>query len=378
MKRALILSFGEFYPFLGGIARYVDDVVCALKDSHKITVLAPRYPQFSDEELKYPLNKVHVIRPKITRFSIVKKVLGNVYSMWQYVDLQPDVVIITHPEALSLSRWVMPLMRKTQIIYIMYGTEILEMQESSQRNQYISDMKRMTQIVTISEYTNELLQTHFPMIENTTIIQPCVSKSFIDARSSVEYVKKFNLSKNSYILSVGRLVKRKGHILVLQQLRELLIKHPKMKYVIAGTGPEKDDLQTYVRTHDLENVVVFTGRVSENEKKSLMEHALFLIQPSFEDATSNQRVEGFGITIVESLTMGTPAIIQAHGGMTEIIVNRMNGYVIHMTEPNALLEIISNATKNTSSYEKMRSEAKKSAKLYTLDVFTKKLSALLS
>src|SRR5690606_36311732 len=64
-------------------------------------------------------------------------------------------------------------------------------------------------------------------------------------------------------LSVGRLQRRKGHDLVLQALAHLRGVAPEIRYVIAGDGPERADLEQLSRTLGVDERVRFIGAIPD-------------------------------------------------------------------------------------------------------------------
>jgi glycosyltransferase involved in cell wall biosynthesis len=88
-------------------------------------------------------------------------------------------------------------------------------------------------------------------------------------------------------------------------------KMPEARFLIAGDGHLKKGLESFSMSLGLEGKVIFTGFVPEHELASYYSAADVFVSPSF--------FEPFGITALESLLSGTPAIVGEGSGVLERI-----------------------------------------------------------
>jgi glycosyltransferase involved in cell wall biosynthesis len=108
-------------------------------------------------------------------------------------------------------------------------------------------------------------------------------------------------SKEKILLFVGRITVDKGVYSVLELAKSL--SGTGYRITICGTGPEEKGVASYISDHSLDGLVDFRGYVSEKEKIDLMRKAEFFVYPASADT--------FGISVLESLSCGTPAIVPA-------------------------------------------------------------------
>lgn len=371
MKTVLIIAFGEFYPFKGGIATYVDSLIQALHTTTKITVLATA----DNRNTKYPLPSVSIKKIRYTQFRFIQYFLGNIATIVAILRYRPDHILITHPEALFLSQWLLrwkSLFGKTHVSYILYGTELADIEHGKgylRKNNFSYVLKKIDTVIVISEYTHSLFKKHFSH-HDIQLLYPTISQDFINAKS--EEIKEKN---NSYILSIGRLVKRKGHETVIPYLK----KFPGLKYVIVGDGPERNHLTAVAKEYGVENQVILSGKITEEEKKGYIDRCLFLMQPSVDSHVPGQQVEGFGISILEAFSRNKTAIVYDHGGMKEIVNDSQNGYIIDQLDTQRGFKLISQLL-NDSTLKKTREKyaADTYKEMFAPDVFKKKLYEILS
>ncbi|WP_462381133.1 glycosyltransferase family 4 protein [Pseudomonas sp. Marseille-QA0892] len=128
-----------------------------------------------------------------------------------------------------------------------------------------------------------------------------------------------------FFLFVGVLRYYKG----LHTLMDALAKSP-MPVVIAGAGPEEADLKRRCAEHGL-NQVIFTGRISDEDKNCLLELCHAFVFPS------HLRSEAFGISLLEAAMHGKPMISCEIGTGTSFVnLNGETGLVIPPADANAL------------------------------------------
>lgn len=329
-------------PYLGGTATYVYEMASKFAKKNTVKVIAPYYPNLDDKN--YPFS---VIRLRHTSIYKIRYYLGRLQFLLTVLMFKPDYVFITDLFSLKLADLFLKFNTFTHTSFIIYGTEIEAIHHNSaviSKKEFIALIQRIKRIIIISNYTKSLLLKRFPDINNeTALLYPTVTDDYLSQKftqaEEQTTLNKYHLTKNSYFLSVGRLVKRKGHHIIIPLL-SIISKHTSIKYVIAGTGNEENNLTNLAKHNSVEQSVILTGAVSEKEKKILIKNCLFYIQPSIESTEKNNKVEGFGIALLEAFALHKTAVIFPHGGMTEIVENGINGLVSN-DQKNILQNIIS-------------------------------------
>lgn len=121
-------------------------------------------------------------------------------------------------------------------------------------------------------------------------------------------VNAFSISLNpkTYFLAGGRLVSYKRYDLIIEACNRL-----KLPLKIFGSGPVLEELKAMAGP-----TVEFLGRVSEEEKAKLYADCIAFVNPQEED---------FGITPIEAMASGRPVIAYNRGGVTESVIEGVNG-----------------------------------------------------
>jgi glycosyltransferase involved in cell wall biosynthesis len=166
--------------------------------------------------------------------------------------------------------------------------------------------------LTISQSTKDDLFKMGIAPENIKIITPGL---FLNP---ADYV--FDKEKQLTLLFISRLVKMKGIEISLRLFSRILDQIPDAKLWVVGKGNKKyvEELKKYAKKLKIDKQVIFRGFVNEPEKTILMQKAHFLIHTSIK--------EGFGLTVLEANSQGTPAMVFNSYGLKDIVQDGINGY----------------------------------------------------
>jgi len=163
------------------------------------------------------------------------------------------------------------------------------------------------------------------------------------------------------LIFVSRITKSKGIEDAVKSISEIKKIIPNIKLLILGRGEERYVEKIKMMIHDmgLEKNIMMLGFVSEQEKRNYLEKSHILIVPS--------RKEGWGLTIHEAGSRGTPAIGYNVEGLRDVIVDNVNGIIC---KNNSHADIAKNALllfSNEKLYRKLQMGAISERKKYTWD-----------
>jgi phosphatidylinositol alpha-1,6-mannosyltransferase len=161
---------------------------------------------------------------------------------------------------------------------------------------------------------------------------------FLEPPDTAPLRQRLGLPDGPVLLTVGRLVARKGHLDVIGILRELRDCAGPVSYVIAGTGPMEADLRTVAAQMGVADSVCFAGAVPHAELPALYHLCDAFVMPTLE--LPGDPVEGFGLVYLEANAAGKPVVGTACGGVPDAIAHGESGLLIPPREPEALLEAL--------------------------------------
>jgi len=148
----------------------------------------------------------------------------------------------------------------------------------------------------------------------------------------VEVNNKFINNKiGDYVLYFGRLEKEKGIQVLLDCFKNL---SSSVKLVIVGDGSYRDEVIMQIETSKtLQLNTKYLGFKQRNEVNIIIQNAKFIVVPSI-------WYETFGLTVIEAMSFSKPVIGSNLGGITEIIDDGIDGYLVEANNSNLLTEKI--------------------------------------
>ncbi len=136
--------------------------------------------------------------------------------------------------------------------------------------------------------------------------------------------RKLNLPPEvPFLVSVGALIRSKGHLTLIRAFAKIALRHPELKLYILGEGPLRSDLESLIRELQLQDTVRLLGKRPNHE----LAHWFNAAEVSL--LTSER--EGWPNVLTESLACGTPVVATRVGGVPEILHSRELGIVVDQT-----------------------------------------------
>ena len=140
------------------------------------------------------------------------------------------------------------------------------------------------------------------------------------------------------VLSLGRLVKKKGLQYLLQAIPRVLERVPNTRFVIAGSGPELDALREQADQLSVLEQVVFPGEVRWNDVPNVLKMCDIFVVPSVHDENGN--VDGLPTTILEAMAAGRPVVASNVAGIPLAVIDRETGMLVDEANSMQLAEAI--------------------------------------
>jgi len=148
--------------------------------------------------------------------------------------------------------------------------------------------------------------------------------------------RKIQSEKPIKILTVGRLVEKKGYEYAIRAIVKIVAKHENIFYMIAGDGPLRDELESLVSELGARNYVKFMGAVEEDEVLNLYQQAHIFVLPSV--TASNGDREGQALVLQEAQAMGLPVVSTLHNGIPEGVLDGKSGFLVPEKDVDALAD----------------------------------------
>jgi len=183
------------------------------------------------------------------------------------------------------------------------------------RHRFLQALPDIDHFITVSHYIKREMVEVLGLDESMiSVVYNGYNDSIFKVYEPYSYkptLKKYGI-EDAYILFVGTLEPRKNIISLLRAYRELIpALRNEFKLVVAGgSGWLNSDIYDFVKQNHLENLVIFTGYVSDLEVAHLMNGATTFVYPSF--------YEGFGLPPLEAMACGAPVMVSNTTSMEEL------------------------------------------------------------
>ena len=213
-------------------------------------------------------------------------------------------------------------------------------------------------IVSTKSELEDIRKLYGILDEKIKVIPPGVNLELFRPMNKIESKKSLGLYDNNVILYVGRIDPIKGLYTLLDSVFNLNDSY-NIKLIIVGGELNKSqdliNLQNYTADKNKSHIVDFVGIVDQSNLPIYYNAAdLFLLTSYY---------ESFGLSVLESLSCGTPAIVSDVGGLSNLIDNGVNGYLVNDISPKSFKTYIEYFFKNIN-IKKSSIECRKKAEYY--------------
>lgn len=167
-------------------------------------------------------------------------------------------------------------------------------------------------------------------------------EKFYPQEKNQQLIKKYGLKQNDQIiLSVGGLDKAhyfKGIRLLIQAVVDLKNQMPNLKLILVGDGDLRPSYEKLVKDFEIQNKIIFVGRVEDDDLPDYYNLVDVFVFPSF------TRSEAFGLVCLEAMACAKPIIVSNLPGVRTLVDN--NGLVVKINDVQDLSEKICNIFQN--------------------------------
>jgi len=153
------------------------------------------------------------------------------------------------------------------------------------------------------------------------------------------------------LLTVGRLVEKKGIQYGVQAVAKFLKNYPNIEYRIVGDGPLKDTLQELIEELKVCGNIKLLGWQKREQIIELLQEADIFLAPSV--TSQNGDREGIPGTIIEALACGLPVLSTWHSGIPEVVQDGESGFLVPERDTDILAEKLQYLIENTDLWAEM-------------------------
>ena len=287
-----------------------------------------------------------------------------------------DLIVCNTPVGGILTRMAAKKTRKqgTKVIYMAHGFHFYK--GAPKKNWMIyypiekHFAKRCDMVVTINEEDYLFAREHFlGRVERIhgVGVDSCRYMS-IDAKCRLARKTNFGYSQSEFIvLVVCELLPNKNQMQVIKAIEQVKTTHSNIKLLVAGNGNERNNLENYVKEHQLEENIEFLGYCT-----NLEDYQCFV-----DVGVSCSIREGLGLNVIESMMSGNTFIATKNRGHNELIKDGYNGFLVDIHDSKTLAERLIFLMENQDIKRQMENNAIEFVKRYSLDETRKEMTSII-
>jgi phosphatidylinositol alpha-1,6-mannosyltransferase len=153
------------------------------------------------------------------------------------------------------------------------------------------------------------------------------------------------------ILSVGRLVGRKGQDRLVEAMPAILEACPDAHLLIVGEGPFRPALESLIALHDLQSRVTLLGEVDDAALADLYAQAELFAMPNRDMPDGD--TEGFGLVFLEANACGKPVVSGRAGGVPDAVRDGVNGLAVNGENIGDIAQAVSRLLQDGALYRRL-------------------------
>jgi teichuronic acid biosynthesis glycosyltransferase TuaC len=198
------------------------------------------------------------------------------------------------------------------------------------REIYSKVVRNSDLVIAPSEKMAEILRRKFPCGGDITVVRDVGD---IDISEEASEARPIRYQGNKIIVSVGALTERKGHEVLVKAVSRIKEKIPEVKCLIIGSGNRFDKIRQLIHDLRLSDSVELLGEIPHVEVLKIMSWCDVFVLPSWDEA--------FGTVNAEAMTFGKPVIGCVGEGISEVIEDGVQGFLVEKRDVEALAQAVS-------------------------------------
>jgi phosphatidylinositol alpha-1,6-mannosyltransferase len=354
-RTQILVLTDSFLPHAGGSREYYNNIYRNLVDlgDSEVTILTRKVPGWEDFD-RLASKEFFRIKRRYKPLASLKyqelpKGLGPLLdATWHALRYSPAIV---HAGDLYPPGVIVITLKKIfGLPYVAYchGEEVTQTENYRYQPRVRNQIYRCADaVIANSEFARQNLLRIGVQERRIYKITPGVDcERFRPMPPSKELVERYRLKDEIVILTVARLIPRKGHKIALEAFAKISKEVPDAHYLIVGTGPEESRLHQIVQDAGLNDRVTFAGHVAAEQLPAIYGLCDLMLMPNRQDEGGD--VEGFGMVFLEANAAGKPVIGGRSGGTPEAIINRVTGFLVDPNDPDEIAGILRRLLLNRS------------------------------
>lgn len=349
MKKTVIFNALQT-SLSGGIGRYCYEISKSMYDNKGDINLKIVIRKEDKDKYLFAEDKDLIIIEGITNG--IKRNIFEQFKLPKLIEENYPDALIHYPDTMA------PIFSKNKIVTTMHDMAFRTLEDEFSFKTKLwkkiitgKSVKKVDKIVAITNFTKSEIEKYYPEQSNKINV---IYNGFNDFSNEPIVIKNINEGiKNisgKFILSVNTITPRKNISGIINSFNLIKEKTDAKLVIAGGNGYKSEEIFDLSKKLDLEDRIVFTGKINDDELKYLYKKAALYIYISF--------YEGFGLSPLEAMSYGVPTIVSNVTSIPEVVGNRAIKVAPNDTEEIAknMYKLLENNKFRESILEKMYTE----------------------
>ena len=331
----------DFPPFPGGISQWAYGITNAfLEAGHSVTVYT-RAKAIGDSKIHHKC-RYTVIKMYGHDFNKFRMIYSSYYTIKIFLSGKFDIFIAGTWNLAFMAVFLSKFFSMKTVV-VAHGWEVTREIKGIKFRELQYVFNNSTTNIAVSHFTRQHIIVKLNISEDRIKVLPngVDLKRFHKINDFQDIQKRWQLDGKKIVLTLARIVERKGHDIVIKAMPKVISKVPGAIYMIAGNGSNKiiTDLHRLIHQLKLEDHVIFIGYVNDEDliKYYNLCDVYIMVSRVLEDEGD---IEGFGISYLEANACEKPVIGGNSGGIPDAIVDGKTGFLVNPYDENEVADTI--------------------------------------
>jgi glycosyltransferase involved in cell wall biosynthesis len=334
--RALWIT-GNYYPQIGGLQVYVDRLTDSLSKYADVALVTEAGQDAPGNQHISHFSVSNLTRPaSLKQWQAAADGIAKAISVFE-----PDVVHFSNANV-AVYRPIVPEGIRT--LATIHGNDLTAPWQLTPEHDLttciVEGLNACDCIFAVSNHSEDLAKRWLVRAPCVTITSGCDTDFFRPLRNHVGLMRRrYGVQPGiPMVLTVARLVPRKGHSCVLEALQRLSFR---AHWVVVGDGPMREALLDSVEEAGMQEYVSLAGQVSNQDLLAIYNACdVFVLTPQEREFRGRLDSEGFGLVFHEAGACRKPVIGSEISGCQEAVIHGVSGLLVPPDDPQALAETL--------------------------------------
>ena len=192
--------------------------------------------------------------------------------------------------------------------------------------------RQVNNLTYLGEFTRNAISKSVTKVAAQSMVKiaPGIDTDHFSPQDARELRNELGLTEKKVIVSVGRLVHRKGQDVLIEAMPAIIKDVPEAHILMIGEGPYRSYLENRVKALGIQERVTFIGRIQYADLPRYICVGDLFVMPS-RSRLAGLEVEGLGIVYLEASACGLPVIAGDSGGAPDAVIEGETGLVVDGT-----------------------------------------------